>query len=198
MRKYTNVVVGSTDGNIYSYTINALTAKEMKSSNFNSLSSSMLPPEDKEKITITELKSGTVTAVWTDEKNDTEGMVGTSNGSIFFVSFKENKDNQKPTVKIVSKVGVALESVDILKIDTGNPKVFLANCGQGLGEVKLISCLTLDTVFKFKDFGLGPVAFVTSPRAAKNSPRLIGYQSGKLRFIHLNELTDQKCYQLQL
>jgi hypothetical protein len=77
--KANHVSIATTDGNIYSYNISA------------GVSQSILPPEEKEKISITELKAGGVTAMSMDDQN-AEGMVGTTHGCIFFVIIKENKE----------------------------------------------------------------------------------------------------------
>lgn len=52
-----------------------------------------MPPEDPDRYVLTELKgnTGAITAISMDDKNE-EGMVGTSDGKIFYVSLKENKE----------------------------------------------------------------------------------------------------------
>ena len=72
----------------------------------------------------------------------------------------------------------------------------MTNCGVGNGTMKLLSAHSLDTVFAFKNYSLGHVAFVTSYKKAPT--RMIGYSNGKHRFVNLNELEDKECYQLYL
>ena len=123
-----------------------------------------------------------------DDKNE-EGMVGTDKGKIFYVSLKETKDRKVAQVPLVSKFSTSLDTVDIVKFDPQNPRVFMTNCGEEKGDVKLISSQTLDTVYTFKDQNLGPVKFITSYKARKAPEhRLIGYANGTLRFISLYEL----------
>lgn len=64
-------------------------------------------------------KSFGITAMSMDDKNE-EGMIGTSHGCIFFVCIKANKEGTqtKTQVKLVAKVSVGLESVDICRFDS--------------------------------------------------------------------------------
>lgn len=80
--RHNNVVVANAAGSLLSYSIGAGTHQ------------SLLPPEDMEKISQTKLNAGCVTAVSMDEKNE-EGMIGTSQGKIFYVSLKEGKDKKQ-------------------------------------------------------------------------------------------------------
>lgn len=135
-----------------------------------------------------------------DERNE-EGMIGTSHGKIFYVCLKDNKDKkqEKITVQLVSKVAVSLENVDIVRFDIQNPKVFMTNCGPERGQVKLLSSITMDTVFTFPEYQqLGPVRFITSSKDRKNRERMVGYANGIIRFISLNELKDSMYYRVEL
>ena len=91
-----------------------------------------------EKITITDLKGGVITAFSMDEKNE-EGMVGASQGKIFYVCLKEAKEKKQEKVetfhdnKVVclgNKVSASLENIDIVRVDPANSKVFMTNCGD--------------------------------------------------------------------
>jgi hypothetical protein len=55
---------------------------------------SLLPPPEDDKLVLTDLKSGGITAISMDDKNE-EGMVATDKGKIIYVSLKETKDNKK-------------------------------------------------------------------------------------------------------
>lgn len=187
------IVLGNENGIIFNYSIPPVGQKDI------------LPPEDEDKITITELKennisAGCITAMHMTDNNE-EGMVGTTKGMIFYVCLKDGKDNKqtKTQIKLVGKVAPALEDVDIVRFDPANPKVFMASCGASKSEIKLLSSMTMDTVYTFKSFQtLGPVRFITSNRARKADHRMIGYAHGTIRFVSLNELEDKEWYKVDL
>ena len=172
----------------------------------------MLPPEDEDKIQVTDLKdgnysSGAITAMFMTEDTN-EGMIGTSKGMIFYACLKDsgakskegNSQNLvKTQIKLVGKVATALEDIDILRFDPANPKVFMVSCGAQKGDVKLLSSMTLDTVYTFPHRSTtGPVRFITSNKARRTEPRMIGYAHGTIRFVSLNELEDKEWYKLDL
>lgn len=183
------VVVATSSGCLYNYSIPAGTKFEQ----------SVLPPEDQEKTVQTEMKEGSIVAISMDDKNE-EGMIGTSQGKIFYICLKENKERkqQKLQVQLVCKVSPSLEDIDLVRFDPSNQKVFMANCGPDRGEIKLLSAMTLDTVCSFKDFNLGPVRFITSNRGKKTEPRMIGYASGVLRFVMIDKLLDKEYLRIEL
>lgn len=152
---------------------------------------SILP--DEKRIIQTDLKSGCITSLCMDDKNE-EGMVGTDKGKIWYVCLKETKDSRITQVPLICKVSTSLDEVNQLRIDPSNQRVFMTNCGSDRGEVKLISSSSLDTVYTFKDSNLGPVKFIASSKAKKSENRLIGYANGVLRFISLYELQDKEFY----
>ena len=88
-----------------------------------------------------------------DEKN-IEGVIGSSDGSIKYIAFDDDKDTaatQTPKhqiVKLVSKVSPYLDEIKILRYDL-NPNVFLTGVGKICGDMKLLTAGMLDPIHTF-------------------------------------------------
>ena len=84
MVKQQTVVIATSSGNLYNYDVKK--------------NSDVLPPED-DKTTQTEMAEGSIVAISMDERNE-EGMVGTSQGKIFYVCLKEKKEVKQQKIQV--------------------------------------------------------------------------------------------------
>ena len=128
-----------------------------------------------------------------DDQNN-EGLVGTSEGSIKYVSFS---DDSQSVVKLVQKVSPYLDPITILKYDSSNPNVFMSSVGKNSGDIKLLTSGMLDHIYTFPQYALGPVKFVASaPKDKKN--RLIGHENGFIKVVNINALKTTNIYKIAL
>ena len=79
-----------------------------------------------------------------DEKNE-EGIIGTAEGSIKYVSFADEAGPQ--CVKLVGKVTPYLDEIKILKYMQDNPNVFISSAGKDCGDLKLMTSGMLDHIY---------------------------------------------------
>lgn len=83
------VVLGNENGQIFNYSISTVGKREVD----------VLPPEDEDRIQVTDLKdgnysSGAITAMFMTEDTN-EGMIGTSKGMIFYACLKDSGAKSK-------------------------------------------------------------------------------------------------------
>lgn len=70
-----------------------------------------------------------------------EGLAGTQDGSIFYISFKEGD----AYVPLIRKLTNSMEKVSqIQHVPDGNENVVIGSSGEGNGLVKLYTATTLD------------------------------------------------------
>lgn len=93
-----------------------------------------------------------------DDLNN-EGLVGTENGSIYYVNFLE-----KIEILLVTSNNRNQEAINFCKIDPNNPNIFVSNCGKKSDELKLNTVQNCDQVMNFQSSleDDGHVVFVIS------------------------------------
>jgi hypothetical protein len=69
-----------------------------------------------------------IVAVSMDDLNN-EGLVGTENGTIYYVNFFDTLDPSIYPIPIVSSNNINRDKISFLKIDPGNSQIFVSNCG---------------------------------------------------------------------
>jgi len=105
-----------------------------------------------------ELNSGGIVALAMDSLNQ-EGLAGTQDGSIFYLSFKDGD----AFVPLIRKLTNSMEKVSqISHVPDGPENVIIGSSGEGSGQVKLMTATTLDQIHLFEKEGrqAGPVACV--------------------------------------
>jgi len=74
-----------------------------------------------------------------------EGLVGTENGSIFYVKFDE-----EVKIKLVSSNNKHKDQITCLKFDPALTKIFVCGTGSRSEELKMLTNDTCDEVMNFK------------------------------------------------
>lgn len=87
-----------------------------------------IQPEDPDMV-ITFKCDSAIIALSMDDSNN-EGLVGTENGTIYYVNFVDNVDPSVYPIPIVSSNNINRDAISLLKIDPGNSQIFVSNCGQ--------------------------------------------------------------------
>ena len=87
-----------------------------------------------------------IVALSMDDLNN-EGLVGTENGTIYYVNFFDNVDPSLYPIPIVSSNNINRDAISLLKIDPGNPQIFVSNCGQKSAQFKINTIVNCDLVY---------------------------------------------------
>jgi len=104
-----------------------------------------IQPDDPDMITQFNCDSAIV-AVSMDDLNN-EGLIGTENGTIYYVNFFDTVDPSMYPIPIVSSNNINRDRISLLKIDPGNPQIFVSNCGQRSGQFKINTITNCDLVY---------------------------------------------------
>ena len=134
------------------------------------------------------------------DSQNREGLVGTTEGAIYYIDF----NNPENIVPLVRKLTSCLEKASCLKMvpDVTNT-VMIAASGEGNGAVKLYTSVNLDQIHHFNQGEQpgsepGPVACVLMTTRAhkpknKSSPKvwnMVVYKSGFFKLINIAKLKE--------
>ena len=161
-----------------------------------------IQPEDPDMVTTFNCDSAIV-ALSMDDLNN-EGLVGTENGTIYYVNFFDNVDPSVYPIPIVSSNNINRDSINLLKIDPGNPQIFVSNCGQKSAQFKINTIVNCDLVYNnqnnLEDDGY--VVFIISTKEkkeTKNPRRLVGFSNGLIKRFNFGNLSPaDRVFKLQL
>jgi len=128
-----------------------------------------------------------------DDLNN-EGLVGTENGTIYYVNFFDNVDPSVYPIPIVSSNNINRDAISLLKIDPGNSQIFVSNCGQKSAQFKINTIVNCDLVYNnqnnLEDDGY--VVFIISTKEkkeTKNPRRLVGFSNGIIKRFNFGNLS---------
>jgi len=104
-----------------------------------------IQPEDQDMVTEFNCDSAVV-AVSMDDMNN-EGLVGTENGTIYYINFADRIDPSIYPIPIVASNNINRDRISLVKIDPGNPQIFVSNCGQKSAQFKINTVGNCDLVY---------------------------------------------------
>jgi hypothetical protein len=133
-----------------------------------------------------------IVALSMDDHNN-EGLVGTENGTIYYVNFSDVDQSLYP-IPIVSSNNINRDSISLLKVDPGNPQIFVSNCGQKSAQFKINTIVNCDLVYNnqnnLEDDGY--VVFIISTKEKKETKkawRLVGFSNGIIKRFNFGNLS---------
>jgi WD40 repeat protein len=113
---------------------------------------------------------------------NTEGLIGTVLGSIYYVSFTDNL-----IIRLVSKPSAIQDGLPIVKFNLAKPNLFLTSNGDNSSTVKLWATSTVDQVMQFKGHSESPVKFILS-NLQNSKFTLVGYADGVIKSLSIETL----------
>ena len=127
----------------------------------------------------------------TMDKDNSEGLVGTEAGSIYYVSFK---NSENIIIKLVSSNNNNHDAITYCKYDPSNSNLLVTNCGKKSDELKLFTSQNCDQVMNFQsDYEAdGHVVFVISNKdsaSSKKLRRLVGFSNGVIKRFNFDSLS---------
>lgn len=136
-----------------------------------------------------------IVAVSMDDLNY-EGLVGTENGTIYYVNFQDsnNVDASMYPIPIVSSNNINRDRISLLKIDPGISQTFVSNCGTRSAQFKINTITNCDLVYNNQNNleDDGHVVFVISNGKAdssKSARRFVGFSNGVIKRFNFKNLS---------
>ena len=151
-----------------------------------------IQPEDPDSVS-TIICDSAIVALSMDEQNR-EGLVGTENGTIYYVNFFDSQDHDVYPIPIVSSNNINRDAISMLKIDPGNPAIFVSNCGQKSAQFKINTITNCDLVYNnqnsLEDDGYVVFVISTSEKNSSRSKprRLVGFSNGIIKRFNFGNL----------